>query len=59
MKYKDIIKRIAQQEQVTEKEVEEDMKAALRMAGLDCSVKEFIETAALLCQKKTIYSRIV
>ncbi len=51
MNYKDILKQIARQEQISEKEVEEDMKAALRMAGLDCSVREFIENAARLCQK--------
>ncbi len=52
MNYKDILKRIARQEQISEKGVEDDMKAALRVAGLDCSVREFIENAALLCQKR-------
>ncbi len=51
MNYRDIVKQIARQEQISEEEVEEDMKAALGMAGLDCSAREFIENAALLCQK--------
>ncbi len=51
MKERDIIKQIAQQEGVSPKQVKQEMLAALRSAGLACSVDEFIEFALLLAQK--------
>ena len=59
MNYRKIIKRLAQQEQVSENEIEQEMTAALRLAGFNESPEDFIKTAALLCQEKTIYRRIV
>ena len=56
MNYNQILKQIAVKENVSVKEVEKEMQAAIKAAGLDCSPKEFIETTALLVREKTIYS---
>ena len=54
-----MLKQLAQKENVSEKEIEREMQAAIRHAGYDCSVKEFIETAACLVKEKTIYNNFV
>ena len=59
MTYKKMLKQLAQKENVSEKEIEREMQAAIRHAGYDCSVKEFIETAACLVKEKTIYNNFV
>ena len=46
MNYKKILKKIAEKEGVSAKEVERDMKAALFAAGLNCSVEEFLKAGA-------------
>ena len=47
MKYNEILKTIAAKENRKPREIEKEMKAALKAAGLECSVKEFIETTSL------------
>ena len=56
MKYVDILKEIANRENVSVKEVETEMRKAIEAAGYDCSVREFIEAVAKTA-KKTIYSK--
>ena len=43
MTYEEILKHIARQEHISVEEVENEMKKAIAYAGLNCSVKEFIE----------------
>ena len=43
MKYKQILKALAQKENVSKKQIEREMIAAIKSAGLNCSPKEFIE----------------
>ena len=45
MNYKKILKNIAEKEKISVKVVEKEMLAALRAAGMTCSVKEFLENA--------------
>lgn len=59
MEYKQMLKQLANKENVSEKEIEREMQAAIKCAGQDCSVKEFIEITSNLIQKKTIYNNIV
>ena len=59
MNYKKILKEIADREQISPKEVEEEMTKALRLAGLNCSVKAFLQTTTALIKEKTIYSNSV
>ena len=56
MSYEDILKQIAIKENVSIEEVESEMKMAIKFAGLNCSVKDFIETTASLIKEETIYS---
>ncbi len=58
MKYEKIIRQIALKENISEKEVEQEMQSAIDAAGLDCTVKEFIKIMSSKL-KKTIYSNIV
>ena len=46
MKYNEILKKIAKDNNSSKKAVEAEMERALRLAGVNCSVKEFIENAA-------------
>ncbi len=48
MKYKEILKQLAIKENVTEKEIEKEMQLAINLAGLNCSVEEFIKTSSKL-----------
>ncbi len=59
MNYKKILRQIAIKENTSVKEIEREMTAAIRAAGLTCSVKHFIENAAESVKQKTIYSNIV
>ena len=59
MKYKDILKQLACQEKTTITEIEKEMQVAIDCAGLDCSVKEFIELSCQIIKEKTIYNNIV
>ncbi len=59
MKYKDILKEIATNRKISTKEVEKEMEAAIKCAGLDCSPKEFIENAVAVLKERTIYSKTV
>lgn len=43
MKYRKILKQIAHENNISKKEVEKEMKLALRLAGMECSVKQFVE----------------
>lgn len=54
-----VLKQLATKENVSVKEIENEMKLAINSAGLNCSVKEFIETTAALLKEKTIYSKNV
>ncbi len=56
MKYNKILKQLAAKENMSVKEIEKEMELAIVSAGLDCSVKEFIETAAKMLKERTIYS---
>lgn len=53
MDYRKILRQIAEKEHISVKEVEKEMADALKSAGIDCSVKEFIEATA-----KTVKSRL-
>lgn len=46
MKYKDILKTIAEKENKTCKEIEREMKRALKEAKINCSLKKFIKQTA-------------
>ncbi len=43
MKYKKILRNIADKEGVTPKQVEAEMKQALKAAGIECEVEDFIK----------------
>ncbi len=59
MTYNEILKHLSDKENVSVKEIENEMVTALRSAGLDCSAKEFIEKTVTLVKEKTIYSKLV
>ena len=44
MKYKEILKQLSIKENVPVAEIEKEMKNAIKLAGLNCSVKEFLQT---------------
>ena len=46
MNYSQILKTIAKQEGCSPKEIEKEMKKALKSAGLSCSPRTFISQAA-------------
>ncbi len=46
MKYKEILRTIAEKEGISTKQVEKEMLIALKIAGINISAKEFIETTA-------------
>ena len=52
MSYDEILKQIANSENISVEEVEREMKAAIKCSGLDCSVKEFIEMAANIAKDR-------
>ena len=46
MNYKEILRTIAEKEGVSPKQVEKEMITALKIVGIDTSVKEFIKTTS-------------
>ena len=58
MNYKKILKELSAKENLPVKKLEKEMQAAINAAGLNCTVKEFIETGTKLT-KETIYRIIV
>ena len=46
MNYQEIIKQLAEKENVSVKEIEKEMQTAINYAGLDCSAEEFIKTVS-------------
>ena len=48
MRYEDVLKVLAVKNGVTEKEIENEMQLALKLAGLECTVKEFIHDVSFL-----------
>ena len=59
MKYKQILKELSRRNNLPPKEIEKEMKKALVCAGLNCSVKEFIENASVALARQTIYRNTV
>ncbi len=54
MNYKEMLFKIAKENNTTPFEVEKEMQDALRLANIDCSVKEFIMmVSGLILQEKT------
>ena len=47
MKYNEILKQISIKENVPVKQIEQEMKTALKAAGITCSVKEFIQRTSI------------
>ena len=56
MGYKKAIKVIAKRENTTTENIEREMEKAIKLAGFDCSVKDFVENIARMIKEKTIYS---
>lgn len=53
MNYKEILFKIAKENNTTPFEVEKEMQNALRLANIDCNVKEFIlGVSGLILQEK-------
>ena len=52
MTYEEILKQIAAEENISEKEIESEMQKALDGAGLDCTSKEFIEIISFFIGKR-------
>ncbi len=48
MNYKKILKELSAKEKPPAKKLEKEMQAAINAAGLNCTVKEFIETGTRL-----------
>ena len=59
MDFKAIVKQLAEKENVSVAEIENEMQNALNCADLNCDVEEFIKITASIIQEKTIYSKIV
>ena len=55
MDYKSVVKEIAKKERVPVSEIENEMKKAIKLAGLKYSPKEFIEITAAMVKSRTIY----
>lgn len=53
MKYKEILSRIAKENNTTPFEVEKEMQDALRIANIDCNVEDFIiMVSSMVLQEK-------
>lgn len=52
MKYEKILKQLAEKENVTVKEIENEMQMSLNDTGLDCTPKEFIEIVSFFVNKR-------
>jgi len=55
MNYEEIVRQIAQKENVPQHEVKHEIELALNSAGLDCNAEDFIELMAAIIKIKTIY----
>ena len=56
MSYKKALKELAKRENTTTKNIELEMQKAIELAGIDCSVKDFVNTVTKIIKEKTIYS---
>ena len=54
MKYKKILKELSIKENVPIKEIENEMKVAIKAAGLNCSIKKFMKSVILLLKQDYI-----
>ncbi len=54
MKYKEILKELSVKENTSPKNIEREMEFALKLAGLDCSVKKFLDSVIFLLNKDYI-----
>lgn len=52
MKYSKILKELATRENCSKAQIENEMKIALKFAGIDCSPKKFIEKVASVMTSK-------
>lgn len=52
MNYNEILRRIADRENVSINDVENEMVEAIGRAGLDCTVEEFIDTVARMVMQR-------
>ncbi len=53
MNYKEILSKIAKENNTTPFEVEREMQSALRMANIDCNAEEFIAmVSGMILQEK-------
>ncbi len=52
MDYRAIIKQLADKENVSSKEIEKEMEAAIKLSGISCSSKELIEIITLTLLKR-------
>ena len=59
MRYEDVLKVLAVKNGVTEKEIENEMQLALKLAGLECTVKEFINDVSFFCEQNNLLLHIV
>ncbi len=56
MTYRDIVKALSKKEQVSQKQIEREMKKAIRNAGLNCSPQALIEKVAMLATREDYIS---
>ena len=54
MKYRKILKELSMKENFSMKEIEKEMKKAIKIAGLKCSVKDFIELGSAIISRDYI-----
>lgn len=52
MIYNEILKQIADRENVSVNDVEKEMDEAIRSAGIECSVEEFVDTMARMVMQR-------
>ena len=52
MRYEDVLKVLAVKNGATEKEIENEMQLALKLAGLECTAKEFINDVSFFVNKR-------
>jgi len=56
MTYRDVVKVLSEKEQVSEKEIEREMRKAIQYAGFTCSPQIFIEKVTTLVVEKDYIS---
>lgn len=52
MKYKKILKELSTKNNIPVKQLEKEMQNAIKVAGLECTVKEFIEKGTKLIKQR-------